>query len=46
MSISIAVILVVMIYRETIERWFRRMQAAQRLKSRQDRLRSRKREGD
>jgi uncharacterized membrane protein YdjX (TVP38/TMEM64 family) len=46
MSISIAIILVVMIYRETIERWFRRMRAAQRLKSRQDRLRSRKREGD
>ncbi len=46
MSISIAIILVVMIYRETIERWFRRMRAAQRLKSRQERLRSRKREGD
>jgi hypothetical protein len=46
MSISIAIVLVVMIYRETIERWFRRMRAAQRLKSRQDRLRSKEDEED
>ncbi|HUI67299.1 MAG TPA: TVP38/TMEM64 family protein [Nitrospirota bacterium] len=46
MSISIAIILVVMIYRETIERCFRRMRAAQRLKSHQDWLRSKKRKGD
>jgi len=46
MSISIAIILVAMIYRETIERWFRRMRAAQRLKSRKDLLRSKKDQED
>ncbi len=36
-SIGIAVILLVMIFRETIERWFRRIQAAQHRKSRSNR---------
>ncbi len=38
LGISILAILLVMIYRETIERWFRRIRAAQRLKSRSDHL--------
>ncbi len=38
LGVSILLILLVMIYRETIERWFRRIRAAQRLKSRSDRL--------
>ncbi len=38
LGISILAILLVMIYRDTIERWFRRIRAAQRLKSRSDRL--------
>ncbi len=37
MGISIAIILVVMISRDAIERWFRRIRAAQQLKSRQKR---------
>jgi uncharacterized membrane protein YdjX (TVP38/TMEM64 family) len=46
MGISIAIILVVMIYRDTIERWFRRMRAAQRLKSREECQRMKKRKED
>ncbi len=45
LSIGIAVILVVMIYRDAIERWFRRIQAAQRLKSRAERRTIKKRDG-
>ncbi len=37
LGVSMVVILLVMIYREAIERWFRRIRAAQRLKSRSDR---------
>jgi uncharacterized membrane protein YdjX (TVP38/TMEM64 family) len=42
MGISIAIILVVMIYRDTIERWFRRMRAAQQLELRKERQRKKK----
>ncbi len=45
LGVSILVILLVMIYRETIERWFRRIRAAQRLKSRSDRLKPKKGDG-
>ncbi len=41
LGISILAILLVMIYRDTIERWFRRIRAAQRLKSRADRFQKR-----
>ncbi len=41
LGISIVIILFVMTYRETIERWFRRMRASQRLKSREERFKSR-----
>jgi uncharacterized membrane protein YdjX (TVP38/TMEM64 family) len=41
-GISITIIFLSMIYRETITRWFRRMQAAQRLKHRADRARIQK----
>jgi uncharacterized membrane protein YdjX (TVP38/TMEM64 family) len=44
LGISIIVILLVMIYRENIERWFRRIQAAQHLKSRADRAKLKKRD--
>ncbi len=43
-GISIGVILLVMIFRENIERWFRRMRAAQRLKSMAERRRIRRQE--
>lgn len=46
LGISILVILLVMIYRETIERWFRRIRASQRLKSRSDRLKMKNRNRD
>lgn len=46
MGISIVIILVVMIYRDTIERWFRRMRVAQQLKSREERQRIKKRKED
>jgi uncharacterized membrane protein YdjX (TVP38/TMEM64 family) len=46
LGISILVILLVMIYRETIERWFRRIRAAQRLKSRSDRLKTKNHDAD
>jgi uncharacterized membrane protein YdjX (TVP38/TMEM64 family) len=42
LGISILAILLVMIYRDTIERWFRRIRAAQRLKSRSDRFKREK----
>ncbi|MGE5172767.1 MAG: TVP38/TMEM64 family protein [Betaproteobacteria bacterium] len=45
LGISIVVILLVMIYRETIERWFRRIRAAQRLKSRSDRCKPKNGDG-
>ncbi len=38
LGISILAVLLVMIYRETIERWFRRIRVAQRRKSRSERL--------
>ncbi len=38
LGISILIVLLVMIYRETIERWFRRIRVAQRRKSRSERL--------
>jgi uncharacterized membrane protein YdjX (TVP38/TMEM64 family) len=41
-GISIAIILLSMIYRETITRWFRRIRAAQRLKRRVNRARIKK----
>lgn len=46
LGISIVVIMLVMIYRENIERWFRRIQAAQRIKSRAERTKLKKREGE
>jgi uncharacterized membrane protein YdjX (TVP38/TMEM64 family) len=46
LGISIAMILLVMIYRENIERWFRSRRVAQRLKSREERLRMKKRKKD
>ncbi len=42
LSIGIAAILLVMIYKDTIERWFRRIQASQHRKSRQERDNSKK----
>lgn len=46
LGISIAMILLVMIYRENIERWFRSRRVAQRLKSREERCRMKKRKED
>ena len=46
LGISIVVIMLVMIYRDNIERWFRRIQAAQRIKSRAKRTKLKKREGE
>lgn len=46
LGISIVVIMLVMIYREHIERWFRRIRAAQRIKSRTERTKLKKREGE
>jgi uncharacterized membrane protein YdjX (TVP38/TMEM64 family) len=46
LGIGIAAVLLVMIYRENIERWFRRIQAAQRIKSRGERTKLKKREGE
>ncbi len=46
LGISLLVIFLVMIYRETIERWFRRIRVAQRLKSRSDRLKMKDRHSD
>jgi uncharacterized membrane protein YdjX (TVP38/TMEM64 family) len=46
LGISIVVIMLVMIYRENIERWFRRIQAAQKIKSRAERTKLKKREGE
>ncbi len=46
LGISIVVIMLVMIYREYIERWFRRIRAAQRIKSRTERTKLKKREGE
>jgi uncharacterized membrane protein YdjX (TVP38/TMEM64 family) len=46
LGISIVLIMLVMIYRENIERWFRRIQAAQRIKSRVERTKPKKREGE
>jgi uncharacterized membrane protein YdjX (TVP38/TMEM64 family) len=43
---GIAVIMLVMIYRESIERWFRRIQAAQRLRSRAERTKMKKRDSE
>jgi len=45
LSVGIAAILLVMIYRDTIERWFRRIQAAQHRKSRVKRENTKKRDG-
>jgi uncharacterized membrane protein YdjX (TVP38/TMEM64 family) len=42
LGISILAIFLVMIYRDTIERWFRRIRAAQRLKSRSNRFKREK----
>jgi uncharacterized membrane protein YdjX (TVP38/TMEM64 family) len=42
LGISILLILITMIYRETIERWFRRLRAAQLLKHRADRAKLKK----
>lgn len=42
LGISIVMIMLVMIYRETIERWFRGMRVAQRLKSRSERAKLKK----
>jgi uncharacterized membrane protein YdjX (TVP38/TMEM64 family) len=42
LGISILLILLTMIYRETIERWFRRLRAAQLLKHRADRAKLKK----
>ena len=42
LGISIIIILLVMIYRETIERWFRSLRVAQRLKSRAERSKMKK----
>jgi uncharacterized membrane protein YdjX (TVP38/TMEM64 family) len=41
-GISILLILLTMIYRETIERWFRKLRATQLLKHRADRIRLKK----
>jgi len=41
-GISLLLILLTMIYRETIERWFRRLRVTQRLKHRADRIRLKK----
>ena len=46
MGISIAAILIVMIYRDTIERWLRKIRVAQRLKSREEGRRMKKRQED
>ncbi len=46
LGIGIGAVLLVMIYRENIERWFRRIQAAQRIKSRAARTKQKKREGE
>lgn len=46
LGISIAMILLVMIYRENIEWWFRSWRVAQRLKSREERLRMKRRKKD
>jgi len=43
LGISIVVILLVMVYRESIERWFRSIRAAQRLKSRAGRTKQKNR---
>ncbi len=46
MGISIASILIVMIYRDTIERWLRKIRVAHRLKSREEGRRLKKRQED
>jgi uncharacterized membrane protein YdjX (TVP38/TMEM64 family) len=46
LSIGIAIILLVMIYRDSIERWIRRIQAAQHHKARSEREQTKKRRGD
>jgi len=44
LGISLFLILLTMIYRETIERWFRRLRAAQLLKHRADRAKLKKKD--
>jgi len=46
LGISLFIILLTMIYRETIERWFRRQRAAQLLKHRADRSKPKKENND
>ncbi len=46
LGISIVIVLFVMIYRERIERWFRTMRVAQRMKDRAERRKLSKRGGD
>ncbi len=46
LGISIVIVLLVMIYRERIERWFRTMRVAQRMKARAERRKLSKRGGD
>jgi uncharacterized membrane protein YdjX (TVP38/TMEM64 family) len=46
LGVSIFVIMLVMIYRENIERWFRRIQTAQGTKSRAEQTKLKKREGE
>ena len=46
LGISILLILLTMIYRETIERWFRRLRAAQHLKHRANRAKLKKDDND
>jgi hypothetical protein len=45
-GISLLVILLTMIYRESIERWFRKLRATQLLKHRAERIRLRKKNTD
>jgi uncharacterized membrane protein YdjX (TVP38/TMEM64 family) len=45
-GISLLIVLLTMIYRETIERWFRKMRAAQVMKHRADRSRMKKNNND
>lgn len=45
-GISLAAILVVMIYRESLEQWFRRVRLAERLRSRRERKKRKKSSGE
>jgi uncharacterized membrane protein YdjX (TVP38/TMEM64 family) len=46
LGISIACILLVMVYRSSIERWFRKIRLAQRLEARRERIKRRERGPD